>query len=95
MMTRICRSAAIAALLAFQPLAIAHVEAGDPGRAPAAAPDKTKQICRVETPTGSIRPVRTCHTRAEWEAAAQQRSADRDQLDTNQTRQRSLTSARS
>ena len=94
MMTRICRSAAIAALLAFQPLAIAHVEAGDPGRAPAAAPDKTKQICRVETPTGSIRPVRTCHTREEWEAQAAQGQANKEQLNQDLLRWQTISGSR-
>lgn len=37
--------------------------------APQAAPTPAaKPICRREAPLGSIMPVRTCHTRAEWAA---------------------------
>lgn len=33
---------------------------------PATPPAKEKPICRREIPVGSIMPVRTCHSKAEW-----------------------------
>jgi hypothetical protein len=37
-----------------------------------------KKICQSETATGSMFSKRVCHTRAEWDAIAQQRSASVD-----------------
>lgn len=52
---------------------------------PAASPTENKQptpvekpICRRDTPTGSNFPVRTCHSKSEWQAidAANQAGAE-------------------
>jgi hypothetical protein len=91
---------AVAGLSAAEPNQAAP--AADPSAAPSdkkpnvaqSEADKSQQkICRSETPTGSIRPVRTCHTRAEWEAAAQQGQANKDQMNTNGLRQQQLQSS--
>ena len=89
--------------LAAAGLSAAAPDQGAPAADPSAAPsdkkpdvaqseaDRSQQkICRSETPTGSIRPVRTCHTRAEWEAEAQQGQANKDQLNADRLRQQQL-----
>ena len=87
MFARFHRLATIA-LLALPPLGATSAAT------PEAKNDKAEQkICRVETPTGSIRPVRICHTRAEWEAAGQQGQANKDQLNEDRMRQQQLQSS--
>ena len=97
--------AALLALQPFAAGGLSAAEPDQAARAagPSAAPSDTKpdvaraeadnsqqKICRSEIPTGSIRPVRTCHTRAEWEAAAQQGQANKDQLNAERLRQQQL-----
>jgi hypothetical protein len=92
-------SLAISALLAVQPLAFTEVSAAPPSDKPQgkAEGDKDKaeqKICRLETPTGSIRPIRTCKTRAEFEAEANRAQANKNQLDTDRMRQQMLSGSR-
>ena len=99
MTTRFPLAAAIAAILALQPVALATLSAAEPGQAaagtkPSAEPDKAKKICRAETPTGSIRPVRTCHTREEWEAQAAQGQANKEQLNQDLLRRQTISGSR-
>ena len=95
MITRFHRSAALAAVLALQPVALSAAEPHEAtsGAEPSAKPEKVKKICRSETPTGSIRPVRTCHTREEWEAMAAQGQANKDQLNQDRLRQQALSNS--
>lgn len=98
MTTRFRPAAAIAAVLALQPVALASLTAAEPGQAagtkPSAEPDKPKKICRAETPTGSIRPVRTCHTREEWEAEAAKGQANKEQLNQDLLRRQTMSGSR-
>lgn len=89
-------SAAMAALLALQPVAIAQLRAADPSSAANksggdAAKPKVKKICHRETPTGSIKPVRICRTQDELDSEAQRAQARLD--DMNRMSQQTSTAA--
>lgn len=93
-------SVAMPALLAVQPLAVAGASAAgaDPAAPEVGAKhgedNAEKKICRMETPTGSIRPVRTCRTKAEIEAAANQAQANKSQMESDRSRQQTISGSR-
>lgn len=80
--------------MAAQPLspapAAADESAGTSQQPKAGQPDPNKKICRFETPTGSIRPVRTCKTRAEFEEEANRAQANKAEMDTDRSRQQMI-----
>ena len=51
-----------------------------PAPTTAQVPDDQKQICRRETPIGSIRTVKVCMTKKEWKERAEQDENDVDRL---------------
>jgi len=62
------RILSVVVLLASAGLSSAAI-AGDPAQ-PAAKPVKEEKICQRLVPTGSMLPVKTCRTKAEWEKIA-------------------------
>ena len=51
-----------------------------PAPTSARVPDDQKQICRRETPIGTIRTVKICMTKKEWKERAEQDENDVDRL---------------
>jgi hypothetical protein len=49
----------------------------------------------METPTGSIRPVRVCKTKAEIDAEANQGQANKNQMQTDLLRSQMISGSRS
>jgi len=95
MTNRLRLLAAISAALALQPIALAGASAGEPKAKEAGnKADPDQKICRMETPTGSIRPIRTCRTRAEFEAEANRGQANKNEMDAERMRQGMVSGSR-
>jgi hypothetical protein len=77
--------------LAFSTPSLAKDPAPQPQSAPASGqptddqakpkkPDEEKKICKFETPTGSIRPIRICKTKAQIEADREQAQSTLEEM---------------
>jgi hypothetical protein len=89
-------SVAVSALLALQPVIVAHATAGEAKtKDDRGKPDAERKFCRMETPTGSIRPVRVCKTKAEIDAEANQGQANKNQMQTDLLRSQMISGSRS
>jgi len=95
MTNRLRLSIAVSAVLALQPIVLAQASAGEPKAKEAGdKADPERKFCRMETPTGSIRPIRVCKTRAELDAEASQGQASKNEMNNQMMRSQMVSGSR-